>query len=200
MHGAHTMLVLVLTALLAVTSTGCAPPAPRAGEPHRPSSSVPVSRQRVTDAFPEGRAQSAVEFWHDNPDLTPQVLDGAALLLDSAGTGPSSIPLPQGRADASLVLVLTCERPAAYGLSLIVDEAAEPLTSTTGPSCGGPTIAVFTTPPLDLSHTAAAIDVELPKDTAYYLAVYTTARDAVLPDTGPRLARSLLDTAGVAPH
>ena len=200
MHGAHTMLVLVLTALLAVTSAGCAPPAPRAGEPHRPSSSVPVSRQRVTDAFPEGRAQSAVEFWHDNPDLAPQVLDGAALLLDSAGTGPSSIPSRRDGLTASLVLVLTCERPAAYGLSLVADEAAEPLTSTTGPSCGGPTIAVFTTPPLDLRTPQQRSTSRPPKDTAYYLAVYTTARDAVLPDAGPRLARSLLDTAGVAPH
>lgn len=200
MHGAHTMLVLVLTALLTATSTGCAPPEQPEREPHRPSSSVPVNRPRVTEAFPAGRAQSAVEFWHDNPDLVPQVLDGAALLLDSAGSGPSSIALPQGRADDSLVLVLTCERPAAYGLSVVADGAPEPLTSTTGPSCGGPTIAVFTTPPLDLSHTAATIDVELPKDTAYYLAVYKTARNAGLPDSGPRLARSPHETVDATRH
>lgn len=200
MHGAHTMVVLVLTALLSLTSTGCAPPEQREGEPHRPRSSVPVSRPRVTDPFPEGRAQSAVELWHDNPDLMPEVLDGSALLLDSAGTGPSSIPLPEGRADESLVLVLTCERPVAYGLALVAAEAPEPLTSASGDSCGGPTIALFTTPQVDLSHTPAAIDVDLPKGTAYYLAVYRSARDTVLSDDIPRLAHSHHENAILTPR
>ncbi|MEP7762837.1 hypothetical protein [Sanguibacter sp. 25GB23B1] len=200
MHGVHTLLLLALSALLTLTSAGCAPPEQGEEQPHRPRSSVPVSRPHVTDAFPEGRAQSAVEFWHHNPDLVPQVLDASTLLLDAAGTGASSITVPEGQAQGSLVLVLTCERPVAYSISLVAEETAEALTSTGGDSCGGPAITLFTTPPLNLATTTAEIEVEVPDDTAYYLAVYRTARGTIPPTDDPRLARSPHDSVGTAPR
>lgn len=179
----HTMLVLVLTGMLTQTSAGCAPPHAGEDEPDRPREAAPTSRPRVTDAFPEGTAQSAVEFWHDNPELMPQVLVGSTLLIDAAGAGASSISVPAGPVREPLVLVLTCERPAAYRISLVAQETSEALTSTGGESCGGPSIALFTTPPLDLASTTAVIDVDVdvPSDTAYFLAVYRTSPDLVVP-------------------
>lgn len=199
MHrGVPTMLTLVLTVLLAHASAGCAPPNPGAGGHHGPSGAGhhhphgADPRPRVTDAFPDGTAQSAVAFWHDNPDLMPRILDGSTLLVDAAGSGASSVSVPTGPAREPLVLVLTCERPTAYSISLVAPESAEALTSTAGASCGGPSIALFTTPPLELSSTTAVLDVgvDVPSDTAYYLAVYRTSPDTILPTETSRLARS----------
>ena len=192
MHrGVPTMLTVVLVALLAHTSAGCAPPPPSEDDHHRPRGAAPAPRPRVTDAFPDGTAQSAVAFWHDNPELMPQVLDGSTLLLDAAGAGASSVSVPTGPAREPLVLVLTCERPTAYSIALVAPESTEALTSTGGTSCGGPSIALFTTPPLDLpSDTVIDVDVDVPSDTAYYLAVYRTSPDAIVPNSTSRPARS----------
>ncbi|PFG34917.1 hypothetical protein [Sanguibacter antarcticus] len=185
-HGAHTTAALVAAALLTVTSTSCAPPDERPHPPQRAHHGALRERPPVTDAFPDGTAQSAVEFWHDNPELMPSELDGSTLLIDAAGSGASSISLPAGPGHESLALVLTCARPIAYTISLVAAETDEALTATDGASCGGPTIAVFTTPPLHLASATASIDVDIdvPSSTSYFLAVYGTARtvgERVLP-------------------
>ena len=173
----------LLALLLALTIAGCAPPAPHDHDHHhdrgrgRPHGATTAPSPRVTDVFPDGTAESAVRYWHDNPELMPQVLDDSTLLLDAAGAGASRVPLPAESAYESLVVVLTCARPIAYTISLVplaplgALGAPEALTSS-GASCGGPTIALFSPPPLDLSSTTAEIDVDVPGDTAYYLAVY----------------------------
>ena len=169
---------LFLTTALALMIASCAPPD---GHPHghhdhgRPHEAPESVAPRITDVFPEGMAESAVKFWHDNPELVPQVLEGATLLLDAAGAGASTVAIPTESAQESLVVVLTCARPAAYNISLVSTPTAEALTTSGGESCGGPTIALFSTPPIDLSSATAQIDVDVPDDTAYYLAVYRRA-------------------------
>lgn len=167
---------LLAASLLALTLAACAPPEAPEDEARRPrpAPTKAAPTPRVTDVFPDGTAVSAVRFWHDNPELVPQVLDGSTLLLDAAGSGASTIAVPAAAPEESLVLVLTCARPSTYSLSLVHEESHENFATTTGESCGGPTITVFPTPPLPFSGGPASIDIDVPDDTGYYLAVYRT--------------------------
>lgn len=171
---------LLAASLLALTLAACAPPDAPEDEPRgpRPAPVKAAPTPRVTDVFPDGTAVSAVRFWHDNPELMPQVLDGSTLLLDAAGAGASTIAVPAAAPEESLVLVLTCARPSTYSLALVHEESHENLATTAGESCGGPTITVFPTPPMPLSGGSASVDIDVPDDTGYYLAIYRTVEPA----------------------
>ncbi len=114
---------------------------------------------------------SVVTWWEDNEGAAPTDLQDSKLLVNEKGSGPQRFPGPDMRKYDQVLLVITCTEKAEYLVRLQVLDGLS-VASTTGPSCGGPELATYTSPPLEDGAAKTEVEVEVPEGTDYYVTLY----------------------------
>lgn len=101
-------------------------------------------------------------------DVPPEA-ESAPLLTEGAAVGPQSFTLPELDGDApALILMIFCDEPGAYELSL--ERGGEQLDRTWGESCPTSGIVTYQTAPISGSTAGLTVDVTTPADVSYRVA------------------------------
>jgi|GEM_PF-6419546 len=165
---------LVSLSLVTIVLASCSTNSPTSSQtPSKATSnsgsSVPAGD--ANDVFPGDRAVSAATFWEAHPDEAPVELTNATLLLDASGVGQAVYPIEEDSPSFVYIVVLTCDQQQEYRVSLQNEDGAE-LAWTSGASCGGPALGVFTSP--SLTEPATQVVVDVPAETQTALVVYAS--------------------------
>ena len=119
---------------------------------------------------------SIVSWWRDNPTTTPTApadLAEQKLLLNERGTGPDRFPGPDMSEYSKVLMVITCTSKAQYTVRLQVLDGLS-IASTSGTSCGGPGLSLYTSPDLTSDEPKTEVEVDVPAKTEYYVTLYGT--------------------------
>lgn len=128
------------------------------------------SIHQMNGLFPGDRAVSAAKYWQENPNEAPEFLSTAIPILDIEGVGATTVELESLNENSTYVLILTCDVPSTYRVSLL-DSKGNELSWTGGDSCGGPYLGTYTTPPLTIA--PSLVEVDVPNETKTALVVYS---------------------------
>ena len=119
---------------------------------------------------------SIVNWWRENPTTTPTApanLGERRLLLNRRGIGPERFPGPDMSKYSQVLMVITCTSKAQYTVRLQVLDGLS-IASTSGISCGGPDLALYTSPTLTSDEPETEVEVDVPAKTEYYVTLYGT--------------------------
>lgn len=114
---------------------------------------------------------SIVTWWREYPAAAPDNLADRTLLFNEQGEGPQRFPGPDVRKYNRILMIITCSSKSEYLVRLQVLDGLS-IASTSGTSCGGPTLSAYTTPFLKVTETKTEVEVQVPDDTKYFVTLY----------------------------
>lgn len=142
-----------------------------------PDHSYAPAEGDMEQLFNSGLMLNADQFWRANPELMPGNIASAELLLNVKDKGPKDFKLRPLNDAESLIVVLTCNGKVAYQV-LVVDGNGNQRDQTKGASCGGPNINSYRTAPFTSAVENAAVRVDVPAETEYYITAYRSTTSA----------------------
>jgi hypothetical protein len=114
---------------------------------------------------------SIATWWRKHPETAPADLSEHRLLFNKQGDGSRRFAGPDIRQYTKILMVITCQRKVEYVLRLQALDGLS-IATTTGTSCGGPTVSSYTSPPLTVVDAKTEVEVEVPVGTTYFVTIY----------------------------
>jgi hypothetical protein len=128
------------------------------------------------DSLFGGPEPVSIEYWWGkHPNIAPTDLAKHKLLLNEKGKGPQRFPGPDMRKYGQVLMVITCPKKVPYLVRLQVLDGLS-IASTEGPSCGGPNVSTYNSPPLDVLDPKTEVEVQVPDGVKYYVTLYGTPK------------------------
>lgn len=136
-----------------------------------PKGSVPAPADSM---FVGSKPVSIDAWWRANPANAPADLAQRTLLFNKQGTGSQRFPGPDMRKFDKILMIITCTTKAEYSLRLQVLDGLS-IATTSGDSCGGPSLSSYESPSLTVVDPKTEVEVEVPAGTKYYVTLYGTS-------------------------
>lgn len=177
MNNSKAPALMALALAAGLFAGGCSAPDDVGLGKQSPNRSSTPAEGDVEKLFTTGLTLNADQFWRANPELMPGNIASAELLLNVKDKGPKDFKLPPLNDAESLIVVLTCNAKVAYQV-LVVDANGNQRDQTQGASCGGPNINSYRTAPFTSAVENAAVRVDVPAETEYYITAYRSTISA----------------------
>jgi hypothetical protein len=121
--------------------------------------------------FGGSKPVSVATWWDAHPEAAPADLADRRLLFNEQGDGPKRFPGPDVRKYNQIIMVITCVKAAEYELRLQVLDGLS-IATTSGTSCGGPSLSSYVSPTVEVVDKKTEVQVEIPAGTKYYVTLY----------------------------
>jgi len=116
---------------------------------------------------------SIVSWWKQHPSAAPADLSQRVLLFNHQGTGPQRFPGPDMRKYSKVLMVITCTSKVEYLVRLQVLDGLS-IASTSGTSCGGPTLSAYISPFVKVVEPKTEVEVQIADGVKYFVTMYGT--------------------------